>query len=298
MFLRPIPRHFQQCQGPVFCWPSRVEGGPLFQTAASPWIQLPPKWTTCTGWKHGRAGSNNETSSWCRVSPIFLSSLLSHFPFLFLWPLTNLVLWPPPGDIKEDILKCNSAELSFALARFIQEARRPNGEAYSPDSIFYLCLGIQQVPTLELPTKSSSTFLNSHPTLRDFLWTVPVYARPNREHLHRPSLQPVHCWDHRDAATLEAEIITQWYESYRNSLFLLKAWVISPWRCCIHAFSAEMGPKCNTTLACAAQHQVFASSLHIFLPAQCLSLFISHIQTKGEAESWKWAELLSLEAEH
>ncbi|XP_029349151.1 zinc finger MYM-type protein 4 isoform X2 [Echeneis naucrates] len=47
-------------------------------------------------------------------------------------------------DIKEDILQCDSAELSFALSRFIREVRRPNGESYSPDSIFYLCLGIQQ----------------------------------------------------------------------------------------------------------------------------------------------------------
>ncbi|XP_068194738.1 zinc finger MYM-type protein 4 isoform X3 [Antennarius striatus] len=47
-------------------------------------------------------------------------------------------------DIKEDILQCDSAELSFALSRFIREVRRPSGEPYSPDSIFYLCLGIQQ----------------------------------------------------------------------------------------------------------------------------------------------------------
>ncbi|XP_078480436.1 zinc finger MYM-type protein 4-like [Lampetra planeri] len=47
-------------------------------------------------------------------------------------------------EIKEDILLCDSAELSFALSHFIKEVRRPNGEAYSPDSIFYLCLGIQQ----------------------------------------------------------------------------------------------------------------------------------------------------------
>ncbi|XP_053192108.1 zinc finger MYM-type protein 4 [Scomber japonicus] len=51
---------------------------------------------------------------------------------------------PSPGDIKEDILQCDSAELSFALSRFIKEVRRPNGEPYSPDSIFYLCLGLQQ----------------------------------------------------------------------------------------------------------------------------------------------------------
>ncbi|XP_026155953.1 zinc finger MYM-type protein 4-like isoform X2 [Mastacembelus armatus] len=51
---------------------------------------------------------------------------------------------PSEVDIKEDILQCDSAELSFALSRFIKEVRRPNGEAYGPDSIFYLCLGIQQ----------------------------------------------------------------------------------------------------------------------------------------------------------
>uniref|UniRef100_H2MTV1 TRASH domain-containing protein n=1 Tax=Oryzias latipes TaxID=8090 RepID=H2MTV1_ORYLA len=47
-------------------------------------------------------------------------------------------------DFKEDILQYDSTELSFALSRFIKELRRPNGDTYSPDSIFYLCLGIQQ----------------------------------------------------------------------------------------------------------------------------------------------------------
>ncbi|XP_024863783.1 zinc finger MYM-type protein 4 isoform X3 [Kryptolebias marmoratus] len=46
--------------------------------------------------------------------------------------------------VKEDILQCDSAELSVALSRFVREVRRPNGDAYSPDSIFYLCLGIQE----------------------------------------------------------------------------------------------------------------------------------------------------------
>uniref|UniRef100_A0A3Q3DB84 TRASH domain-containing protein n=1 Tax=Hippocampus comes TaxID=109280 RepID=A0A3Q3DB84_HIPCM len=53
-----------------------------------------------------------------------------------------------PVIIKEEILQCDSAELSYALSCFIKEVRRPNGEAYSPDSIFYLCLGIQQVHAL------------------------------------------------------------------------------------------------------------------------------------------------------
>uniref|UniRef100_A0A671S3T1 Zinc finger MYM-type protein 4-like n=1 Tax=Sinocyclocheilus anshuiensis TaxID=1608454 RepID=A0A671S3T1_9TELE len=46
--------------------------------------------------------------------------------------------------LKEDLLKCCTAELSYGLCKFISEVRRPSGEKYSPDSIFYLCLGIQQ----------------------------------------------------------------------------------------------------------------------------------------------------------
>lgn len=50
-----------------------------------------------------------------------------------------------PMKLKEDILSCSFSELSFGLCQFIQEVRRPNGEKYDPDSILYLCLGIQQV---------------------------------------------------------------------------------------------------------------------------------------------------------
>lgn len=46
--------------------------------------------------------------------------------------------------MKQDVLQCSSAELSYGLCRFIKEARRPNGEVYKPDSVYYLCLGIQQ----------------------------------------------------------------------------------------------------------------------------------------------------------
>ncbi|XP_058261099.1 zinc finger MYM-type protein 4 isoform X1 [Hemibagrus wyckioides] len=46
--------------------------------------------------------------------------------------------------IKEDLLQCTTAELSYGLCKFISEVRRPNGEKYKPDSIYYLCLGIQQ----------------------------------------------------------------------------------------------------------------------------------------------------------
>ncbi|XP_043993625.1 zinc finger MYM-type protein 4 isoform X1 [Gambusia affinis] len=49
-----------------------------------------------------------------------------------------------PLELKEDLLRCTTAELSYGLCCFITEVKRPNGEPYSPDSLFYLCLGIQQ----------------------------------------------------------------------------------------------------------------------------------------------------------
>uniref|UniRef100_A0A673AZJ2 TRASH domain-containing protein n=1 Tax=Sphaeramia orbicularis TaxID=375764 RepID=A0A673AZJ2_9TELE len=49
-----------------------------------------------------------------------------------------------PLDLKQDVLRCTTAELSYGLCCFITEVKRPNGEPYSTDSLFYLCLGIQQ----------------------------------------------------------------------------------------------------------------------------------------------------------
>lgn len=57
-----------------------------------------------------------------------------------------------PMRIKEDILACSAAELNYGLAQFVKEITRPNGERYEPDSIYYLCLGIQQVREALLPS--------------------------------------------------------------------------------------------------------------------------------------------------
>nr|XP_042711244.1 zinc finger MYM-type protein 2 isoform X4 [Chrysemys picta bellii] len=46
--------------------------------------------------------------------------------------------------LKEDLLSHTVAELNYGLSRFVNEIRRPNGENYTPDSIYYLCLGIQE----------------------------------------------------------------------------------------------------------------------------------------------------------
>lgn len=47
--------------------------------------------------------------------------------------------------VKSNLLSLSPDELNKALSQFVREVCRPNGERYSPDSIFYLCLGIQQV---------------------------------------------------------------------------------------------------------------------------------------------------------
>ncbi|XP_029386130.1 zinc finger MYM-type protein 2 [Echeneis naucrates] len=45
---------------------------------------------------------------------------------------------------KSNLLSLSPEELNVALSRFVREVCRPSGERYSPDSILYLCLGIQQ----------------------------------------------------------------------------------------------------------------------------------------------------------
>ncbi len=46
--------------------------------------------------------------------------------------------------VKSDLLSyINGDELQQVLDVFIREVRRPTGEQYLPESIYYLCLGIQ-----------------------------------------------------------------------------------------------------------------------------------------------------------
>ena len=43
------------------------------------------------------------------------------------------------------ILKTTTDQLNFSLCMFIKEVRKPNGEEYSPDSVYYLCLGMSEL---------------------------------------------------------------------------------------------------------------------------------------------------------
>ncbi|XP_047456959.1 zinc finger MYM-type protein 2 [Mugil cephalus] len=69
-----------------------------------------------------------------------------------------------PARPKTNLLSLSSEELNVALAQFVREVCRPSGERYSPDSILYLCLGIQQ----HLHAKGRTDDLFSDPCYQQF----------------------------------------------------------------------------------------------------------------------------------
>ncbi|TDH06584.1 hypothetical protein EPR50_G00114950, partial [Perca flavescens] len=69
-----------------------------------------------------------------------------------------------PARSKSNLLSLTSEELNVALSRFVREVCRPSGERYSPDSILYLCLGIQQ----HLHAKGRKDDLFSDPCYQQF----------------------------------------------------------------------------------------------------------------------------------
>ncbi len=48
-----------------------------------------------------------------------------------------------PARQPNDLLKLKNGELNSYLVEFVNEVRKPNGEIYAPESIYYICLGIQ-----------------------------------------------------------------------------------------------------------------------------------------------------------
>ena len=45
--------------------------------------------------------------------------------------------------VPDDLLKLRNDELNLLLTEFVQEIRKPSGEQYAPESVYYLSLGIQ-----------------------------------------------------------------------------------------------------------------------------------------------------------
>jgi len=57
-----------------------------------------------------------------------------------------------PKLFKSEILHCSADELSVALSLFVREVRKPTGQAYAADSVYYLCLGMPAHSILEIKT--------------------------------------------------------------------------------------------------------------------------------------------------
>ena len=85
------------------------------------------------------------------------------------WVLMGSVHVPTPvkpSRLKRNMLSLSAEQLNYGLSHFVSEVRRPSGEAYAPDSIFYLCLGIQRVSSQSLsPSPSLSLSLSPPPSV-------------------------------------------------------------------------------------------------------------------------------------
>lgn len=98
-----------------------------------------------------------DSSKPSKLNPIYLTISIFSVPG-WRCVLTGASVSARP---KSNLLSLSSDELSVALSRFVKEVCRPNGERYSPDSILYLCLGIQQVGAQNIETRTSGSFLGS-----------------------------------------------------------------------------------------------------------------------------------------
>lgn len=62
--------------------------------------------------------------------------------------------------LPDDLIKLKNDELNYLLAEFVHEIRKPTGEVYAPESVYYLCLGIQHY--LQEKGRVENLFLDYH----------------------------------------------------------------------------------------------------------------------------------------
>lgn len=62
--------------------------------------------------------------------------------------------------LPDDLIKLKNDELNILLAEFVHEIRKPTGEVYAPESVYYLCLGIQYY--IQEKGRSENIFLDYH----------------------------------------------------------------------------------------------------------------------------------------
>lgn len=99
--------------------------------------------------------------------------------------------------IKSEILQMTPEELSFALSLFVKELRKPNGDQYAPDTLFYLCLGIQYY--LDVNGRSDSIFFDM--VYKYFIECLDVFAQKfcslydDESHFIITRVEEEHLWE-------------------------------------------------------------------------------------------------------
>lgn len=197
---------------------SRVAGEYPHRTVVPQRLPMPPKWTTYTGSKPGRAGSRDETRARQRVSLNSTSSTL----LLHAGKRLSLTIW----YFQCKALLCSHpsswyqrrhppVRLGWAELRFVP--LHPRGETSQRRALqrrqHLLPVSGVTAGTHTRRVSGSPSWLMTGvsqqrlPSLR----TVPVHEGPHREHLYRRALQSVCIGDQHDATTLETSTSAQWY---------------------------------------------------------------------------------------
>lgn len=110
--------------------------------------------------------------------------------------------------LKTELLNMSEADLNTTLSQFVREVRKPNNECYVADSIFYLCLGIQEY----LNENGCTTNLFGGPMFADFTKALDdilanFQPRISPEGLLICRIEEEHLWEARQLGSHSPEIL-------------------------------------------------------------------------------------------
>ncbi len=122
-----------------------------------------------------------------------------------------------------DILKLRADELSFTLCMFVKEVKKPNGDSYAPDSVFYLTLGIQEY--LFENSRIDNIFMDQyyetftsalHEVVQDF--KLPV----NELGYFVTRIEEEHLWESRQLGSHSPMVLLNTLIYFNTKYFMLK----------------------------------------------------------------------------
>ncbi|KAF6779422.1 hypothetical protein AHF37_00918 [Paragonimus kellicotti] len=131
--------------------------------------------------------------------------------------------------LRTELLNMSDTDLNTALSQFVREVRKPNNECYVADSIFYLCLGIQEY----LNENGCTVNLFGGPVFSDFSKALDeilanFQPRISPEGLLICRIEEEHLWEARQLGAQSAEVVIlrvpiSWTSCfvYLNSIFQL-----------------------------------------------------------------------------